>query len=162
MCGEILPGDRRLAHPLVEPPAHVGRARAGGRGGYEQRLLLARRARAHGGRLQIAAQGALGGLADRHQAGLLALAGDAGELGLEVDAAEIERDDLLGAQAARVGELEQRPVADLERGPRRDPVEQAGDLVAARAPAAGASPASSAGSRSAGLASATPVVTRWP
>ena len=43
-------------------------------------------------------------------------------------------DELLGAQPARVRELEQRPVADLERVRGRDPVEQAGDLVAAEHP----------------------------
>ena len=38
---------------------------------------------------------------------------------------EVEVDELLGAQAARVGELEQRAVAQLERRRGRDPVQQA-------------------------------------
>ena len=59
----------------------------------------------------------LGGLADRQQPLLRALAEDPQLLGLEIEGAEVEDDYLLAAQAAGVGELEHRPVAELERGP---------------------------------------------
>ncbi len=92
--------------------------------------------RAEGGarRLEVAAQRPLGGLADRHQPRLPALAGRAQRLRVEIRVAEVEVDDLLAAQAARVGELEQRPVADLERRARRDALEQRGDLVSPEHP----------------------------
>ena len=106
---------------------------------------------------QIAAQRALSGLADRHDPRLRALAGDADGLGVEVDVAEVERDDLLGAQAAGVGELEQGTVADLERG-RAAGIRSSsrGDLVAGRAPAAGASRASGLAAGRPGFAAAPP------
>ena len=86
---------------------------------------------------------------------------DAHGLGVEVEVAEVERDDLLGAQAARVGELEQRPVADLERRSRRDPVEQRGDLVAAEHPRQARARASAPAAGRRGCWSAAPVATRW-
>src|SRR5919201_1624683 len=53
-------------------------------------------------------------LADRHDARLGALTEDAKLLPVEIDSVEIEVNDLLGAQAARVSELEERTVAKLE------------------------------------------------
>ena len=80
------------------------------------------------GALQVARHGAQRVLADRHEARLAALALDAHLLGVEVDRADVEVDDLLRAQAARVGELEQRAVALLERRRGRDPVQQRRDV----------------------------------
>ena len=65
-----------------------------------------------GGRgAQVALERALGRLADRHDPGLGALAEHPQLLGVEVDVADVEVHDLLAAQAAGVGELEHRAVA---------------------------------------------------
>ena len=64
---------------------------------------------------QVALERLPGVLADRDEPGLAALALDAHRLGVEVERLEVERDELLGAQPAGVGQLEQRPVAQLER-----------------------------------------------
>ena len=74
--------------------------------------------------LQVAAQRPLGGLADRQQPLLGALAEHPQLLGLEVERAEVEVDDLLAAQPAGVGQLEHRPVAQLQRRAGRDPLQQ--------------------------------------
>ena len=86
------------------------------------------RRRASRGRAPGSAPARQGVLADGHEARLAALALDAHLLGVEVDRADVEVDELLRAQAARVGELEQRAVALLERRRGRDPVEQRGDV----------------------------------
>ncbi len=59
------------------------------------------------------------GLADGHEARLAALALHAQLLAVVVDVARPQRHELLGAQAARVGELEHRAVAQLQRARRR-------------------------------------------
>ena len=96
----------------------------------EQRLLAGLGARAPGGRRrQVAAQRPLGGLADRHQR-LFAPLPWTRTVSPSKSIARRRGDDLLGSQPAGVGELEHRPVADLERRARGNPVEQRRDLVA--------------------------------
>ena len=84
------------------------------------------------GALEVARDGAQRRLAGGHDPRLGALALDAQLLGVEADRGHVEVDELLGAQAARVGHLEQRPVAQLERRRGRDPVQQRGELVGAQ------------------------------
>ena len=80
-------------------------------------------------RLQVAAECALGDLADRHHSRLAPLARHPHGLRVEVDVSEVERDQLLRSQSAGVREFEQGTVANLERRSRRDPIEKAGDVV---------------------------------
>ena len=87
---------------------------------------------------------------------LRALALDAHLLGVEVDRADVEVDELLGAQAAGVGELEQRAVAQLQRRRRRDAVQQRGDLARARGRAAAAGRAWAPARSSAGFCATSP------
>ena len=79
-------------------------------------------------RSQVAVDRPQRGLAGRHEARLAALALHAHALAVEVDRVEVEVHELLGAQAGRVGQLEQRAVAQRERGVGGDAVEQRGDL----------------------------------
>ena len=84
-----------------------------------------RRPRAPGGRGPGSARARRSACSpDRDEPRLAALALDPHRLGVEVDRVDVERHELLGAQAGRVGELEQRPVAQLERRRRRESVEQ--------------------------------------
>ena len=64
---------------------------------------------------QVTAQAECGLLAERHGALLPALPVDEHELLLEVDVGELEVNGLLGAQAGRVDELEERPVSKRKR-----------------------------------------------
>src|SRR5207244_12041286 len=80
---------------------------------------------------EIAAEPLLAPLADRHHPPLAPRPSYPNRLGLEVDVVAAEAADLVGAKPAAVGELEHRPVADLERGRGRDPVEQARRLLGA-------------------------------
>src|SRR4051812_47185854 len=91
-------GNRRLAHPLLEPATYVRGAQAPPAAADEQRRLLRGRPEGVASDLEVATERALGRLADGHQAGLRALAGDANGLGLEVDVRGVDRDDLLGTQ----------------------------------------------------------------
>src|SRR5262249_48669122 len=65
--------------------------------------------------LQPVAQRRRGGLAERHDALLAALAGDLDAAACELHAGLVQVAQLLGAQAAAVEELERRPVAQQER-----------------------------------------------
>src|SRR5688572_4908619 len=96
-CG--VPRPRPQAAPDVrrrEPPAGLGE---------EQRLLAVAGVERAASALQIAPDGAQRVLPGRHEAGLAALALDTHLLGVEVDRARVEVDQLLGAQAAGVREL---------------------------------------------------------
>ena len=84
--------------------------------------------------LQVALQRPLGGLADRQQPLLGALAEHAQLLGFEVEGVAVEVDDLLAAQPAGVGQLEHRPVAQLQRGAGRDPLQQGPHLLTGQHP----------------------------
>src|SRR5215208_5031993 len=81
--------------------------------------------------LEVTGERRLGGLAHRDQARLAALPLDAKPLPVEVRRVGVEVDDLLGAEAAGVGELEHGPVAHLEWGPGRDAIQQSLHLLAA-------------------------------
>src|SRR5215218_1882519 len=122
-------GEGGLAGPEAEPAGHVGIREAAPTLGEEERVLARVVGEGAAAFVEIAAQGALGGLADWKQPLLRALAEDAQLLGLEVERADIEVDDLLAAQAAGVGELEHRPVPQLQRRPRRDPLQQRAHLL---------------------------------
>src|SRR5947209_19499130 len=63
---------------------------------------------------QVALERLAGVLAERHEPGLSALALHAYGFGVVVERVEIERNELFGAQAAGIGQLEQGPVAQLE------------------------------------------------
>ena len=80
-------------------------------------------------RCQVALDGSQRVLADGHDPRLVPLSVNAHDLLVEPDRIEVERDQLLGAQARGVGELEQRAVAQRQRRGRRDPVQQRRDLV---------------------------------
>ena len=69
---------------------------------------------------------------------------------------DVEVDELLGPQAAGVGELEQRAVAQVQRRRGRDPVEQRRDLVRLEGPAAASGARLGAGISSAGFCSTRP------
>ena len=81
--------------------------------------------------LQVAGNGALGRLPEGYQALLAALAEHAKRLRFEVDALDVEPDQLRATEPARVGDLEHRAVAAVEGCARRDAVEQPADLVGA-------------------------------
>ena len=123
-CGETPPASaasrtqsprRRVTSELERRRPLLERKSARSRGSAGERVAAA---------LQVAPQGPLGGLADRQQPLLGALAEHPQLLGLEVERADVEVDDLLAAQAAGVGELEHRPVAQLQRRASRDPLQQ--------------------------------------
>ena len=69
---------------------------------------------------------------------------------------DVELDELLGAQPAAVGDLEQRAVAQLERRSGGNPVEQRRELVGRAARAAGAAACAGDATSSAGFCSTTP------
>ncbi len=95
-------------------------------------------------RVQVGAHGAERVLARGDEARLGALALHAQLLAVEVDAGDVERDELLRAQAAAVGDLEQRAVAQLERRGRRDAIEQRADVLGVERPAGAAGPCAAA------------------
>jgi hypothetical protein len=125
--------DRALGGGVPRPDAQAapdvrGRQPAAGLRQEEGGLLAVGHERAAGA-LEVAGQGTQRRLTDGHEAGLAPLALDADLLGIEVEARDVERHELLGPQPRGVGELEQRPVAHLERGRRADPVEQPRDRL---------------------------------
>src|SRR5215211_800177 len=109
---------RGVPRPGAQPAPDVGRGEAPAGLGEEESGLAGAGVERGAGTLQVAGDGTQSVLADGHEAGLAALPLDADLLGVEVDRAGVEVDQLLRAQAARVGELEQRAIALLER--RRD------------------------------------------
>src|SRR6476646_1295626 len=124
-------GEGGFAGPEAEAAGHVGVREAATALGEEQGLLARIARQGVPAFIEIAAQGVLGGLADRQQALLLPLAEHPQLLGLEVHRAEVEVDDLLAAQPARVGELQHRPVAQLQRRAGGDPLQQGPHLLGA-------------------------------
>ena len=80
--------------------------------------------------LQVVPQRRQRHLAHGHVARLAALALHPQLLPVVVDIGASQRHDLLRAQAARVGELEHRPVAQLEAGAGGDALQQRPDLAA--------------------------------
>ena len=122
--------DAAAARPDAQPAPHVARSTAAGRTstGTARSPRLGRRA--PGGRAPGSASIARSaGSPTGHDARLPALALDAHLLAVEVHDADVEVHELLGAQAAGVGELEHRAVAQLERRRGGDAVEQRGDLA---------------------------------
>ena len=114
----------RPAAPTCAAAAGCPTSPAAGRTWRETAPGRRRRSSAGRARARYRSSAAQRVLARRDQARLVALALHADGLGVEVDARDVEGDELLGAQAAGVGELEQRPVAHLERTGRRDAVQQ--------------------------------------
>ena len=152
---------RGVPRPGPQAAPHVGRREPpAGLGEEQRRLVRGRVASAAARALQVAADARAARLAGGHEARLAALALDAHLLGVEVDRADVEVDELLGAQPARVGELEQRAVAQLERRRGRDAVEQRGDVGRLERARQRAAAACGAASRSAGLASISPCSTQ--
>src|ERR1700749_1702718 len=95
----------RLAGPDPGAAGHVRVGEATTALGEEEGLLAPIGDEGVPAFVQVAAQRPLRRLADRQQSLLRALAEHAQLLGLEVEGAEVEVDDLLAAQAAGVGEL---------------------------------------------------------
>src|SRR6185369_17155293 len=95
--------ERGLAGPEPEAAGDVGVGEAAAALREEERLLAPIDGEGVAAFVEVAAQSALGGLADRQQPLLGALAEHPQLLGLEVERAEVEVDDLLAAQAAGVG-----------------------------------------------------------
>src|ERR1019366_5625417 len=105
------PGPRR---PDPQSTADIrGRQRATGFRQQQRRLLVVGERRASA--LQVALQRAQRRLPDRHQAGLRTLALDPHLLGIEVHRVDRQPDQLLGAQARGVGQLEHRSITQFER-----------------------------------------------
>src|SRR3954468_23866442 len=73
-------------------------------------------------------------LADREQPFPAPLAEHADLLAFVVEGTDVQVYDLLAAQPARVGELEHRPIAQLQGRPGRYPLEQASHLLGAEHP----------------------------
>src|SRR5918996_4165063 len=112
----------------LQPPAYVGRREAAAALREEERLALPAVQRRPGA-CQIAVERAPGVLADRDDPRAAPLPLYAHLLGVGVRAGGVEVDELLGAQARRVGELEHGAVAEVERRGPRDALEQLHDLV---------------------------------
>src|SRR5664279_4089196 len=108
-------GQRRLAGPEPESAGDIGVGEAAAALGEEESLLAWLGRQRPAATLQVAAQGELGGLADRQDALLGTLAEHPQLLALEVHRGGVEVDDLLAAQPAGVGQLEHRAVAQLQR-----------------------------------------------
>src|SRR5690348_15699804 len=109
----VAQGVRRHAALHLGPPrprpqaaAHVGGRQAPAGLREEQRRLAVAGLEGGTGALEVARDRSQGGLAGRHDPGLAALARDAQLLAVEVDRRGVERDELLGPQAAGVGDLE--------------------------------------------------------
>ncbi len=128
-------GHGRLAHPPIQTASDVGGREPPPTARQEQRRLVRIRHERRAGVAQIALQRSLGRLPHRHDARLAALAGHAQTLSDSKSGASASRlIDLLGAQAARIGELEHRPVPDLEGSRGRNLIEKPGDLVRSQDP----------------------------
>src|ERR1700730_5337298 len=113
-------GQTKAGAPYAQAAAHVARAQRTTGLAEEQRLLISagriEQARAAG--IQIEPQGRRGLLPGRQVARLASLALHAQLLAVVVDVAEPQRYELLGAQAAGIGELEERAIALLQEGGR--------------------------------------------
>ena len=142
VCGEMPALHRGVPRPDPQAPAHVG-GRQPPAGLREEERLVAVTGRERRPRtLQVAPDGAQRRLAGGHDPGLRALALHAQLLGVEADRGDVEVHELLGAQPAGVGDLEQRAVAQLERrrgGDRGPAASRARRGAAPRAASAGAS-----------------------
>src|SRR6476469_5760197 len=99
-------GERRFAGPETEPAGDVGVGEAATGLGEEERLLALVDRQRVPAFVEIAPQRALRGLPHRQQPLLRPLAQHPQLLGLEIERALVEVDDLLAAQAAGVGELQ--------------------------------------------------------
>ena len=142
-CGRDPAGERRLADPEAEPAGDVGVGEPAAALGEEERLL----ARIGG---QRAAAPAPGSARRARWAGSPTGSSRSFEplpstrscsVSKSIDA-EVEVDDLLAAQAAGVGQLEHRPVAQLQRRAGRDPLQQRAHLLGAEHLAAASARAS--------------------
>ena len=128
-CGETPPASaasraqrprRRVTSELERRRPLLERKSAGSRGSAASGVAAA---------LHVAAQRSPRRLSDRQQPLLRALAEHPQLLGLVVQRAEVEVDDLLAAQAAGVGQLQHRPVAQLQRRAGGDPLQQRAHLL---------------------------------
>src|SRR5690348_15432456 len=88
-----------LTGPEAEPAGDVGVGEAAAALGEEERLLPAVGGEGVAALVEVAAQGALGGLPHRQQPLLRSLAEHPQLLGLEVEGVDVEVDDLLAAQS---------------------------------------------------------------
>ena len=133
VCGEIPPWSavRRAWRPSRRRTSEVERrrplfemnsARSRSRGVGERRAAAC----------QVALERLPGVLAHRHHAGLSALPLHPHLLGVGIDRPGVQVHDLLGAEAGRVGQLEQRPVAEVERARGGHALEQVGHLAGAQ------------------------------
>ncbi len=119
---------RRVPRPRLQPPPDVGGGQPPAALGEEQRRRPIAALQSRATALEPALDGAQGRLAGRDDPRLAAFSLDPDLLVLERDARDVEVDELLRAQSARVRDLEQGAVAQLQRRRRRDAVQQRGDL----------------------------------
>ena len=103
---------RRLARPDPQAAPDVGRSEPAAGLGEEQRRALGARREGVAAELEVARHGPQRGLG-----------------GVEPERAHVEADELGGIEPVAAGELEHGAVAQLQRGRRRDPVQQPGHLV---------------------------------
>jgi hypothetical protein len=112
---------------VAEEPPHGAYVSPPSADGEEQRVIRAcRERRATVSKVARELEGGL--LAQWHDAFLAALAANVYELAVEVDVSEVERDGLLASQARRVEKLEERTVAQRQRGVSLGQFEQLLDL----------------------------------
>ena len=129
-CGWTAPCVRGVARP--DPAGGAGRRRWRGAG---RTWRAAARAAVGGARqrgpaaLEIARDGAQRGLAGGTKRVLTPCPPRCTCFGIEVDRLKVQVHELLRAQAAAVGELEHRAVAQLERRGGRDAVQQRRDVL---------------------------------
>ena len=150
---------RGVARPHPQSAPHVGRREPPAGLREEQRRLVGGALQRGPAALEVARDGAQGGLPGGHVAGLGALAEHPQLLGVELDRRQVQVDQLLGPQPAAVGDLEQRAVAQLQRRGGGDPVQQLATRRRPSACAAGGSGSFGEASRSAGLARSSPCST---
>src|SRR5215204_5601572 len=117
-------GEGGLARPEAEAPGDVGVREAAAALGEEESPLAGIGKERAPAFVEVAPERPLRRLADREQPLLLPLAEDTQLLGLEVERALVEVDDLLAAKPAGVCELQHRPVAQLQRRSCGDPLQE--------------------------------------
>ena len=124
---------RGQARPDPQPPPHVGGPQPSPRLGHEQRAPAVAAgsppSAAPGGPPPGSARSPAGRALRPARAGSCRPCPRRGRSRRRSRRAEVERHELLGAQAGRVGELEQRAVAQRQRRGRWDPVQQHRNLV---------------------------------
>ena len=122
-------GQRGVARPGAQPPPHVGRRQAPSRLRQEQRPLSVAGAQRGARALEVAATARQRGLAAGTTRVLPPLPSTRTSSASKSSDSMSSETSSSERRPAGVGQLEQRPVAQLQRRGRRDAVEQARDLL---------------------------------